>query len=314
MRTPVLLIHFNRPESTRRQLKLLTAIAPRRVWIVCDGARAEHPGESERVAEVRALLDDLPWRCKVQRLYRTTNMGCFKNISDGLNWFFQDCESGIILEDDVLPDSSFFPYTEELLTRYANRSEVFAIAGHNRRDEPFAIPADYGFSNYFECWGWATWRRAWEQFDPAMQGWQDKATWHSICHRVLSGSRARLYWNWVFRRVAEQRVDSWAYRFMLTIWKERGCVVIPKVNLTENIGFSPGATQTAHLEGTAVPARHFELPLKHPNQIAIDPLIDRWFEDGVHSKSLGVRFNWCVRTVRRGLQRKSAPKPDAVTQ
>ena len=79
-------------------------------------------------------------------------------------------------------------------------------------------------------------------------------------------------------------------------------MVIPKLNLTENIGFAAGATQTAHLAGTAVPAQHQDFPLKHPDQIAVDPQIDRWFEDGVHSKSLGVRFNWCVRTLRRGLR------------
>ena len=305
MRTPVLLIHFNRPDVTRRQLEALRQIAPRRVWILCDGPRADVPGELDRVGEVRALLDELPWRCKVQRLYRTRNLGSYRNISEGLDWFFEDCESGIVLEDKVLPDPSFFPYAQELLKRYADRSEVFAIAGHNRRREPLPINADYGFSNYFECWGWASWRRAWDQYDPAMRGWRDKTLWQNICLRVLPSNRSRWYWSRTFRRVAHQRVNSWAYRFILSIWKERGCVIIPKYNLIENIGSGSTAAQSANLEDLSVPATHVDFPLQHPEYIAVDPVIDQWFEDAVHSKSLGVRFNWCVRTVRRGLRRKS---------
>jgi len=312
MRTPVLLIHFNRPDHTRRQVELLRKIAPFRVWILCDGPRAWVPGEIERVAEVRELLDELPWRCEVQRLYRTRNFGCFSNISEGVDWFFKDCEAGIILEDDILPDPSFFPYAEEMLTRYADSPAVFAVSGHNRRREPLDIASDYGFSNYFECWGWASWSRAWKQYDRNMQGWKDKKLWQSICFRVLPGMRARWYWNRIFTRVANRRVDSWAYRFILSIWNKHGCVIIPKNNLTENIGFGPAATATAHMEGTAVPASNVDLPLQHPKHITVDPVIDKWFEDGVHSKSLSVRVDWCVRTVRRSFSRRARKRASQI--
>ena len=298
MQTPVLLIHFNRPDSTRRQLEALKVVAPQRVWVLCDGPRAGRSGEAEKIAEVRALLDEIPWPCEVRRLYREHNLGCFKNISEGISWFLNDCGAGIIVEDDVIPDPSFFRFCEELLTRYADSPEVFAVSGQLRLPKSLAIKEDYGFSNYFECSGWATWKRAWDHFDPTLSGWRDQETWRSICARVFHKLRPRLYWTWMFRQVDRNRRDSWAYRFMLTIWKQRGCVIIPKINLTENIGFTEEGTQTAHFTGLEVTACQQSFPLHHPHQIAVNPVIDRWFEDGIHSKSFRVRLRWLCRKLR----------------
>lgn len=295
MNTPVLLIHFNRPESTRQQIEMLKDIAPQRVWILCDGPRLNRPGEVEKVAAVRAMLDDLPWPCIAKHLYRENNMGCFRNVSEGISWFLDDCGAGIILEDDVMPDSSFFRFCDELLLRYADVSEVFAIAGHNRRATAFSMKTDYGFSNYFECWGWATWKRAWDQFDPTLNAWHDRWSWELICKRVLRSYRARAYWSWIFRQVDRKRRDSWAYRFILTIWQKNGCVIIPKLNLTKNIGFNGAGEHTVHFAGQEVSAAKQCFPLHHPQRIVVSPEVDRWFEDGVHSKSILVRLRWLCR-------------------
>jgi len=298
MHTPVLLIHFNRPDSTRRQLEALKVVAPQRVWILCDGPRAGRSGEVEKVAEVRALLDALPWPCEVKRLYREHNLGCFRNVSEGISWFLDDCEAGIILEDDILPDPSFFQYCDELLIKYRDAAEVIAIAGHNRKPTPFEMKADYGFSNYFECWGWATWKRAWDQFDPTLNAWRDRSVWKVICKRVFRNFRARAYWEWMFRQVDLRRRDSWAYRFFLTIWKQRGYVIIPKRNLTENIGFNESGAHTAHFSGLEVTSSEQRFPLNHPQAITLSPKMDRWFEDSVHSKSILVRLRWLCRKLK----------------
>ena len=298
MNTPVLLIHFNRPDSTRRQLEALKVVAPQRVWVLCDGPRAGRSGEAEKVAEVRALLDALPWPCQVKRLYREHNLGCFKNISEGITWFTDECGAGIIVEDDVLPDPSFFRFCDELLIKYADAAEVFAIAGHNRKPMSFDIKEDYGFSNYFECWGWATWKRAWDHFDPDMSAWRDRSEWRIVSRRIFHKLRARLYWTWMFGQVDQQRRDTWASRFLLTSGKQSGCAIIPRLNLTENIGFNSEGTHTAHFSGQEVTACQQSFPLRHPHQITVNPVIDRWFEDGFHSKSLLVRLRWLYRKAR----------------
>lgn len=297
-----MLIHFNRPDSTRRQIEALRKVAPTRVWLLCDGPRAHKEGEAEKVAEVRALLDDLPWPCEAKKLYRDENLGCFRSVSGGISWFLEDCGAGIIVEDDVIPDPSFFPFCSELLERYKNHSDVFAISGHHRKAKALDLQEDYGFSNYFECWGWATWKRAWDQFDPEMQAWRQKSLWKDVCRRVLRNPRAAFYWKLMFGRVADGRRDSWAYRFLLTIWKQNAKAVISRKNLTENIGFTEEATQTAHFAGLEVRAEAQDFPLQHPERVEVNPQIDRWFEDGIHSKSIGVRLRW--------IMRKFSPKPE----
>ncbi|MFT4901891.1 MAG: hypothetical protein ACI81V_001170 [Lentimonas sp.] len=77
------LIHFNRPDSARRQIEALKSVAAKRVWLLCDGPRADQAGEEEQVSQVRALLDNLPWTCEVRTLSRGTNLGCFSSVSKG---------------------------------------------------------------------------------------------------------------------------------------------------------------------------------------------------------------------------------------
>ena len=277
---------------------MLQSIAPQRIWVLCDGPRPQRPQEVRKVAEVRGLLQHFSWPCEVKYRYRKSNLGCSRNIAEGISWFLDECGAGIILEDDVMPDASFFRFCDELLIKYADAAEVFAIAGHNRRLHPFEMPSDYGFSNYFECWGWATWKRAWDRFDPSLSAWRDPRAWHSICKRVFHNSRARAYWTWMFRQVDRQRRDSWAYPFLLSIWSHAGHVIIPRLNLTENIGFNQEGGHTAHFSGLEVSAFSQPFPLRHPQQVVIDPEMDRWFEDCIHSKSLSVRLSWLRRKVK----------------
>lgn len=292
MNRPVLLIHFNRPAATQRQLNALKEVAPERVWILCDGAREDRPSEIKKVSEVRELLDHLPWKCEVKKLYRKDNLGCFKNISGGITWFLNDADAGIILEDDIIPDPSFFRFCDELLDRYADEPRVYAVSGQHSSPVPMKIDTDYGFCNYFDCWGWATWRRAWDLFDPDITAWRDRSEWRIVSHRVLHNLRARLYWDMIFRMVDDGRRDSWAYRYLLTIWRERGCTVVPKMNLVKNVGFNEEASHTGHLYGRESETHVQTFPLSHPQAIVTEPAIDRWYEDELCSKSLKVRLRW----------------------
>ncbi len=299
MDRPVLLIHFNRPDATRRQLEVLREVKPRNVWVVCDGPRPDREGEVGRVNEVREMLDNLPWDCRTTKLYGDENLGCCRNVSSGISWFFDQVEDGIILEDDIIPHPSFFRYCEELLDRYRDAHEVYAISGHQRCREPLPIPHDYGFANYFDCWGWATWRRAWRHYDPDITAWRDRSLWQRASKRVLNNYRARLYWHLMFKRVADGRRDSWAYRYQLSLWKEGGFCIIPKRNLCKNNGFNSQGTQTAGLKGLEVECVEQSFPLDCPEKIELEPAIDQWFEDHIHSKSPAVRLGWLLRKLKR---------------
>lgn len=294
MNTPVLLIHFNRPACTRQQIVALERIRPRSVTVLCDGPRVNSPGEDLRVNEVRRQFENLPWACNIKRIYRDENLGVSKNISKGISEFFSLHEEGIILEDDCIPSASFFHFCESMLSRYKTDNRVVLISGHLGGANVFDSSEAYGFSNYFSCWGWATWRRGWEIYEHSISEIGRSAEWKRIRNRVLPGFRQRLYWDWILLRLSTGKTDSWAYRLQLCQWRDGGLTVFPSANLIENTGFNHEATNTSGLQIRHVPAGEVSNILRHPSEVKANKLLDKFIEDNWHSKSLPVRFRWML--------------------
>jgi hypothetical protein len=126
---PVLLLVFNRPDTLKRVLEALTVTKPQTVYIAADGPRANNQKDTEACAEVRALCEKLPWECTVHRRYSAVNQGCKQGPVNGISWFFSQVPQGIILEDDCVPDPTFFSFASTLLKRYCDDESVMHISG-----------------------------------------------------------------------------------------------------------------------------------------------------------------------------------------
>lgn len=272
---PLLMIAFNRPEKTRRVFEAVRAAAPRRLYLAADGPRADVASDAERCAETRRVLDDVTWPCEVTRLYRSSNLGCKQGVGGAIDWFLGHEESGIILEDDCVPTPDFVPFCAELLDRYRDAPEVMMIGGHNSLGTWDAAGTGYVFSRTAPIWGWATWRRAWARYDPAMTRWGEPAT------RALVRSRMPL----TEYRITSQRFDSvhtgghdtWDYGWALAMLINGGVSVIPRRNLISNIGFDSEATHTRRpsRHETAVRTYPAEWPLRHPPSTTPDAAFER---------------------------------------
>ena len=270
---PVLLIGFNRPDTTARVVEVLRALRPERLYVACDGARLNRPGEPERCGAVRALIASAPqglidWPCQLRTRFRDTNLGCRAVASSALDWFFEQEEEGIVLEDDILPDPSFFPYCQALLERFRHDSRIGAIAANNHQRLPPADGSSYRFSIYSHCWGWATWRRAWRCYDRELNGWPAfrAAGWLE----QLGGSAfARLWGGWL-EQLAAGRIDTWDMIWQLSCWQQGFLTVIPAVELVENIGFGEDATHTLDEHSPLGPRDSLTFPLVHPAVIQPD--------------------------------------------
>ena len=174
MRTPIVFIVFNRPDKARRVFSQIRDARPQRLFLIADGPRESRPGELLKCLESRSILNDIDWDCELTIDFSDVNLGCRKRITTGLDRVFAEVDEAIILEDDCLPDHSFFGFCEELLTRYRDDRRVFHIGGTNyldRRIQERMAAASYYFSRYNHCWGWATWRRAWITRDSNMTYW-----------------------------------------------------------------------------------------------------------------------------------------------
>lgn len=233
---PVLLIVFNRPDTTREVIDRLREVAPRRLFVFADGPRATAPADAARCQATRAVLRDIDWPCTVRKLLLTENAGCLRGVLSAVTWFFQQVPRGIILEDDCVPSGSFFPYCQALLERYDSDESVFHISGWSPHQGE-AGPS-YRFDPYMYCWGWASWSRAWTRFradfggiDAFLAGgaWRDRFDPETAAYL-----ERRLGWPQRLR-------ETWDIRWLYFILSQGGRCLTPAVNLVHNIGFPPDA-------------------------------------------------------------------------
>lgn len=267
----VLLITFNRPDTTIRVLERIRDARPRKLYVASDGPRQGRVGEAEKVARTRELVSTVDWPCEVKTLFREHNVGCGRGVSGAIDWFLKAEQEGIILEDDCVADPTFFPFVAELLERYRDDEKVGMIAGSNYQFGRNATPESYYWSRYMHCWGWATWRRSWADFDFEMKDWPAFRDARKLDEVFEGDERAVRYWSKRFDimldpvQQKEHRVDAWDYQFFFSTLK-RGCLnVIPNVNLISNIGFIPESTHTGRRNELAeMPIHPMKFPLVHP--------------------------------------------------
>ncbi len=180
IKTPVVVIIFKRTDTTEKVFEAIRLAKPPKLFVIADGPRADHPGEAEKCEAARAIIERVDWECEVLKNYSDTNLGCAKRVSSGLDWVFSNVEEAIILEDDCVPHLTFFPFCEELLEKYRYDTRIASISGQNVQFGRERTNYSYYFSRYNHCWGWATWRRAWQHFDFDMKLWPEIKKGHLL--------------------------------------------------------------------------------------------------------------------------------------
>lgn len=298
MDTAVLLLVFNRPSTTRRVFEVVRKARPKRLYIAADGPRAGREDDANRCEESRAIVTAVDWPCEVKTLFRDTNLGCRLAVGGALDWFFGKEESGIVLEDDCLPGISWFRFAEEMLTRFRYDERVMCISADNFYRRKHKKITSYYFSIYNHCWGWATWRRAWKNYDGEMKNWPELRNTDWLLRLSYGDKKFERYWKEIFDVAYEGvEVDSWAYRWTFSCWMQNGLTVLPERNLVLNIGFGNDATHTRERKRRDIDhgleAMHF--PLNHPDAVVRDVLADKWTTRNVFGAN---RLRWIVKKMR----------------
>lgn len=263
--TPILLIWFNRPNHAKRLLERIRVFQPTTLYVSVDGPRDNHISDSQNVERTVALLDTIDWPCTVHRLVRTKNLGCKQSVSSAIDWFFSEVEAGIILEDDCLPDPTFFAFCANLLARYASDNRVMHISGANLATGHWWGNDSYLFTKVCHIWGWASWRRAWQHYDLTMHAYPDRRD--ALLKQQVIDRASRRYWRQAFDDVYANKIDTWDYQWVYSIWAAGGLCILPAVNLITNIGFDAEATHTKFItEFSEIPAASL-MVIHHPNSV-----------------------------------------------
>jgi hypothetical protein len=242
--TPVLLIIFNRPDKVRILMSALAKIRPKHVYIAADGPRAHVPADTESCKEAREIATTIDWDCEVHTNFQPSNLGCKKGVSSAISWFFGQVPKGIILEDDCIPNESFFLYSTLLLKRYLENNRVMHINGHSFITNANAhIAEPYYFSRIPHVWGWASWARAWEKYDIDTK---ELATLeeYMLQEEFFTKPAHAHYWTELCHHVQKKHIDTWDTQWVYSILRNNGLCITPTVNLIENVGFDAEATHT----------------------------------------------------------------------
>lgn len=277
LETPILFVIFNRKETALTSLAAIKKVQPKKLYISGDGPRTHVVGEEEKVRATRAaVLAAIDWECEVKTQFQEENLGCGPGVYSAISWLFEQEEQGIILEDDCVAKESFFPYVEELLERYKNDDRIAQISGFNELGETFSTDS-YGFSSYIVCWGWATWRRAWQHMDFNMK-WRSSEQKDAILSNCGYKGRDYTYWKRRVHAVDDEVVSAWDFQWCFSVASQNQLGIFPNTNLISNIGFDADATHTGKSPFMNYDASSdLTFPLQHPTYILANLEFDKQF-------------------------------------
>jgi hypothetical protein len=233
---PVILIIFNRPDTTRIVFESIRQIKPQKLYVVADGPRSNHPDDISLCAETRDIVKDIDWECEKNFNFSDINLGCGVRPSSGISWVFERESQAIILEDDCVPCEAFYLYCKEMLEKYNDDTRIMHINGSNFNTERQQDNDSYFFSKYNHVWGWATWKRAWKLYDYEMKLWPVFYQ-KQMNYKIFASNKEfkfwRKYFNYVYNKVL---TSAWDYQWTFTIWSNNGLCITPASNLITNIG------------------------------------------------------------------------------
>ncbi|MCL1945681.1 MAG: hypothetical protein FWF51_02375 [Chitinivibrionia bacterium] len=282
-RMPVLFCIFTKTETSVKVFNAIKKSKPKKLYISSDCWRERKIGEKENVENLRKyVLENIDWDCEVHKKFNEKNHGSGRAMESAIDWFFENEEMGIILEDDTLPAPSFFRFCSDLLIKYKDEEKVFLINGINEGAQKTTANT-YSFKRVYDFpedvngfWGWASWRRAWKKHDKKMLKLQEykkqcKIDENTLDYdKYLKNTRIRILVNQVELILAGEN-NCWDLKFKFSSLINNGLFIIPDCNLVTNIG--AGVSDAAHTAfeyavGTTLVTGEIRFPLEHQAQIS----------------------------------------------
>lgn len=301
VKNAVAIFIFLRLESTLMLIDRLREVQPKKIYIVGEGYRPSQANEEDKVLEIRRIVEEsIDWDCQILTNYVPIDIGAGPRISSGITWVFEHEEQAIFLEDDTIPSISFFKYCDELLEYYKENPSIMAISGNNVISN-FPITDSYTFSSIPFIWGWASWRRAWKDYDYGIKSWPELKKTGVIQSKIK---------NPMFYEIRENEFNlafngihyTWDYQFAYLLLEKSGLCIVPKVNMIENVGIGPNSTNTKDsYDIEDEKASDIEFPLVHPTLIEVNENYDEYYFKNflfkLYYHSAYVRFKYRIKKI-----------------
>ena len=293
---PVALIFFNRPDCLKKTFSAIREARPSRLFLIQDGPRENRSNDVVNIQKCREIVDQIDWQCNVTKLYSDHNLGCGQRVFSGITEAFKDVDRLVIIEDDIVIGQSFLRFCCDLLERYKDDERIAMISGMNHVGEYENCPYDYFFSSQGGAiWGWATWKRVWENFDWGLECIEDSYA----CNCLSKTIRPKSFYKQLIGTLKSKRSSilkqeeqtSWSFQFGFpSTFLQHRLNIIPTKNQISNIGFSIDSAHSSPLHRIPRGLRKvyngerysITFPLSHPKYV-----VDDFYYADLQGKVLG---------------------------
>ena len=284
---PVVIMIFKRKDKIKLIMDVIAKKKPSKVYILADGAR--NPEEKILVDQCRLEVEKaINWPCEVIKNYHDSNVGVYENIGEGAKWVFDREKWAIFLEDDNLPELSFFDYCSELLRLYENENKVLWICGTNYLEKYYpSNGSDYVFTQHLLPCGWASWSSKFlKYYDGNLDLTSNKQVMKALPskyeNKKLYRQQLELTLSERKRIISGTKPNSWDYQMEFSLRANNLLGISPKFNQIRNIGVDEDSIHGGSSFNNVmterfcnIKSRTLEFPLKHPDKIAVDPQYER---------------------------------------
>lgn len=277
---PIVIFIYKRDSNIKKIFETVRNYGPSRIYIIADGPKY---GEADLTKAVRSHVEkSLDWDCTLHKVYSTKNIGLKRRFKSGLDEVFKSEQFAIILEDDCVPDQSFFNYCEELLYKYLNDDRIMTISGDNFQPDSNILNDSYYFSKYPHIWGWATWKRAWKLYDGDMELLEQSESKDKI-RRFINNNLLYFHLMNIFKMVKNNFINTWDYQLVYSSLIHGKLHIMPSINLVENVGVDSLATHTkTKSEFLGRSKNNLPATLIHPQEVAVNQIMDRYTANHVY--------------------------------
>lgn len=284
---PVVFFVFKRPKTTYDFLSRMHKAGIKKIYVFADGPRSDQEKvlTSQVKAEINRFKKSHSGTTLITR-YAPHNIGLRQNIITGLNAVFKKEKAAIIIEDDCVVSVDFFRFTQAMLTKYHSVAKVMSINGMSVGGNYQGY--SYSFTKYPQCWGWATWKRAWDLYNPTMPSF-NKKSWKVLAYSLSLSPILKSYFELMFNLVKKGQINTWDFQWTYAHFVNQGLAISPSTNLVSNIGFDSAATNTKTKTSVAA-LKAGELPtqLKHQNKIIENLTISHEIERKFYSNPVAI--------------------------
>lgn len=283
---PVVFFTFKRNTTTTHFLELMRDAGVSKIYIYSDGPR----NNVDKIAtdlvrkSVMAFQSANP-NIKIITNFSESNLGLKNNIIRGLGRVLAIEDAVIVLEDDCLPSTDFFLFTSQMLAKYKDDKRIMSINGTSVGGN---FKYSYDFTKYAQCWGWATWKRAWKLYDPELLEF-NQVVWNKLSKDLNLTPLLNWYFKSMLNIIKAGWIKTWDFQWSYSHFLNKGLAIVPSVNLIQNIGFDAMATNTKTKANVAnmlsVP---LTWPLSHPTTVVENKSISKVIETNFYQNPIAI--------------------------